>query len=73
MGAAERGKQHSREASGQGEGVTEDAVIDDEEERECKQMAEKQLESAITVYLRRVCRHQDIAPMMKVSTTQRSY
>lgn len=47
----------------------EDSMMDDEEEQECKQMAaEKQLESAITVYLRRVCGQQDITPMIKVST-----
>lgn len=40
--------------------------VEGEEGQVCNQMAEKQLESAITVYLRRVCHYQDITPMMKV-------
>ena len=40
--------------------------VDGKEGQICKQMSEKQLESAISVYLRRVCSHQDFTPMMKV-------
>ena len=36
----------------------------------CTQMAEKQLDSAVTVYLRKVYTHQDITPMMKVRNNQ---
>ena len=42
--------------------------MDEEEEKISKQMAaEKQLESAITVYLRRVCAQQDMTPIIKVN------
>ena len=50
-----------------------DEDVDTEEEGEegqvCGQVAEKQLESAITVYLRRVCSRQDMAPITKVTHT----
>lgn len=42
--------------------------MDGEEGHVCTQMAEKQLESAISVYLRRVYSHQDFTAMMKVYT-----
>lgn len=62
-----RERQSSDEANKWG-GVEEGENMDTEEQDElsCNQRAEKQLESAITVYLRRVCSQQDITPMTKV-------
>ena len=55
------GEGEGDEGEGEGEDMEADEVGD-----VCTQMAEKQLESAVTVYLRKVYTHQDITPMMKV-------
>ena len=57
-GQQSRGGQERESPEGEMEG--------EEESQASSQMAEKQLESAITIYLRRVCGRQDLTPVMTV-------